>query len=479
MNRQEFFSGLFQWDPWELRSRVKQASADECRWFCEYYGVERFERIKHSIQSTQAESGESTKPNVVLIPGIMGSEIEAGPLGQATSLLWFELNRLVFEGEYSRLRLAKDGTGPFEQGLVTTAPRIIGWYFDEMEQFLLPDFQVHRFPYDWRMDLRTIADQLDHFLETHFGDAPVHLIAHSMGCLVSRLVIAKRLKRGVSPETVLGPGGRLLMLGPPNLGSYEAFKILTGMESSIQLLALGLQSADLFLTDYETHVGRCRQLVHSFPAVYQLLPTPDKLPQEHGINFYSASGYDGVGSSLSATHFQSALECHALLAKGVIPSSMRIVAGCDTFGSTAVGISGESRVTPDTVFKSSSAGDGTVAHELSKLPDVPMYYVNGSHGELMSHSGILGETKRLLMGGPDDVQLSKTPIAELESATPAIPPTSNISSASPQREVALERFVAIRKGIWNRPPNVSPSADELAATRFLLADRLGATIDMT
>ena len=380
----------------------------------------------HQVGEVREDGTRSAKrPNVILIPGIMGSELAFSAQGKPAKLLWVDLVRLLSETKLEELRLAANGKSQDKNGLIASVPGILSYYFDAIEQFLLPNYNVRRFAYDWRRDIRDIAQQLHFFIQSEIGDQPVHLIAHSMGGLVARAFIAQRLAADVSEDKVLR-GGRLLMLGTPNSGSYEGFKILSGAQDAVQLLALGLQTVNFFTEDFDEYVGKVRSVVHSFPAVYQLLPPAELLPQDFHVNFYDRNGYVRVGRTLSNDHFQAALETQKLLENAVFPDMMRIVAGCDHSEPTAVALENGKRIGPETKFVESYAGDGMVPHALTTLKDVPQYYVVGGHGDLVEDQGIMNAIDTLLSGTPNQVQLSTTPIPPpasdsslLETAAPA------------------------------------------------------------
>ncbi len=91
--------------------------------------------------------------------------------------------------------------------------------------------EVIEFAYDWRRpvedEARRLADVVDDALTRRDGSQqPVRLLAHSMGGLVSRTMQLER------PETwrrmMARPGGRLLMLGTPNGGSWAPMQTLSG-----------------------------------------------------------------------------------------------------------------------------------------------------------------------------------------------------------------------------------------------------------
>ena len=70
-----------------------------------------------------------------------------------------------------------------------------------------------------------------------FGDQPVNLVAHSMGGLVSRNFIRRHQKHWDAMRGDDQQGGRLVMLGTPNFGSFNIPQVFTGVESLVVLLS--------------------------------------------------------------------------------------------------------------------------------------------------------------------------------------------------------------------------------------------------
>ena len=90
---------------------------------------------------------------------------------------------------------------------------------------------------------------------------PLHIVAHSMGGLVARAMIADRRRRGhrgVGTHVCkLAGGSRLLMLGTPNRGSHEAVRWLTGFNPT---------QAKLSLLDLKHGVNGIIDIVRRYPG---------------------------------------------------------------------------------------------------------------------------------------------------------------------------------------------------------------------
>ena len=140
----------------------------------------------------------------------MGSLLSACENGDRDRI-WVNPWRLV-DGEFSRLRLP----GPWDvsvDGLYRVyLPLIMG---------LDASWDVVPVSYDWRLGVEDTAARLAQQVDD--WGAPAHLVAHSMGGLVCRML---RVRHRRSWDRLLdtantSKGGRLVMLGAPTLGSLS------------------------------------------------------------------------------------------------------------------------------------------------------------------------------------------------------------------------------------------------------------------
>lgn len=189
---------------------------------------------------------------VVIVPGFMGSELWRG-----SERLWPNVRNIFTQPEAYRLPESQ----PLEaKGLVrevVIVPNLI-----KLEQYVrLGDFleeslgyergkDLLEFGYDWRQDgresARCLAGAIDHWQVK----PPITIIAHSMGCLVSRYYV----ERLGGQKKV----GRLILVGGPHYGGP---KTIQGVFLGHGLVPFG------FLAD------RLREVVATFPSAYQVLPT--------------------------------------------------------------------------------------------------------------------------------------------------------------------------------------------------------------
>ncbi len=187
--------------------------------------------VGHRCQEAVARSrgGNKPRPIAVVLPGTMGSQLRVDD-----DTIWLDYWALL-KGGLKRLAMGRDGIVPV--GLVDQ-------FYGPLVEFLARSHQVEIFPYDWRHSVRQAAARLAETLEplvtqAERGGQPLRLVAHSMGGLVVRAMIADGGAGSALWQRITRlPGSRFLMLGTPNLGSYEAVRWLTGFNPTQTKLAL-------------------------------------------------------------------------------------------------------------------------------------------------------------------------------------------------------------------------------------------------
>jgi hypothetical protein len=221
-----------------------------------------------------------------------------------------------------------------------------------------------------------------------------------MGGLVSRRMIQRHPELWAAMDDPAGRhrGGRLVMLGTPNRGSYSIPLTLTGDEFMVKLLDV----ADLTK-------GRRNVLarLNSFPGTYQMLPSPEirtdlgGAADDHGRLFDPAAWGDvPVQAALLARAQRFARELH-----GVVDAERMVyVAGYGEGTPSAIRVRAPGRFE----YQRTTLGDGRVPHALGLLPGVPAYYVRESHGDLPKNESILSSLADLLLSGKT-AQLETSP----------------------------------------------------------------------
>jgi tetratricopeptide (TPR) repeat protein len=197
-------------------------------------------------KGTEVISGK--KPILVLLPGIMGSNLR-----DDHDLLWVHYARFL-AGDLSRLLPSKED-GVEIDSLIKTSYKRLGDYLER-------NYDVVAFPFDWRLGMEGNAKLLNQKVQElfQFGQ-PIKMIGHSMGGVLIRDFILYH------PDTfsVLNalPGFKILLLGSPLGGSYRIPYVLFGKDGIIKLLA----KIDIF--------NSTKDLINvfvNFPGILALLP---------------------------------------------------------------------------------------------------------------------------------------------------------------------------------------------------------------
>lgn len=209
--------------------------------------------------SRAAAPTPADRPLLIYLPGIMGSQLEIGrrDRNQPGSGLRVWLDPL---------ELARGGLARIASGQEAWADGLVELAYGRLARSLEKSHRVVRFAYDWRLGIEAAAEQLEivvqEALDRH-PDQPLRILAHSMGGLVVRLLIAR--KPALWDEIVRRDGGRLVFLGTPNHGSHRMVETLLGRSCMIRTLAR---------CDLQNDLQTVLDIVGGFPGALQLLPRP-------------------------------------------------------------------------------------------------------------------------------------------------------------------------------------------------------------
>jgi pimeloyl-ACP methyl ester carboxylesterase len=377
-------------------TRDRGGAGDE-RELREFFGDEEYVELKQLAQQVRAtRSRAPLLGTVVVIPGIMGSNL-ISTSGTDEDLIWVNLVRLAF-GRISRLRLTDNGMQDADSGFRVSASIIDKRTYTRLMLTLSARWSVSPFAFDWRKDIKSSADALDAVLRDILkaGDSlPVHLVAHSMGGLVSRYFIHLH-KETWDDLRSEGQGGRLIMMGTPNYGSFTIPQVMTGAEKLVQWLAR------IDLTHSLTQV---LDIINTFAGSYQMLPDPAKLPGDVP-DIYNRETWGDF--PISPVHLSRARAFHEDLRDPatINPDRMTYIAGCNR--RTLAGLT--SHAPGEFVYVETLDGDGRVPHKLGLLDGVPTYYVEEDHGSLPRNDKVLTAVNQLLTSGTTSA-LSRQPIA--------------------------------------------------------------------
>lgn len=345
-------------------------------------------------------------PVVFVLPGIMGSSLEVDG-----DQIWLAKLRLML-GKFGKLDIDRDVTPkePFKD------------YYGELIELLHETHRVVPFPYDWRRSMlkaggalaQKVNDELD-TIEQQGTNQPVRILAHSMGGLVARAMIAQR--PDVWRRMTAHEGGRLIMLGTPNGGSYEIVRLLTGYATTLQQLAL---------LDCTRNWKQLLDVIVRFPGVLELLPIESDFKYFNTDIWHELKSKDAeMGEyEVNLPNEQDLVNARrtweTILAAPLDPNRTLYVAGQarqTPIGWRAVTEQDPEHIEKDRntiVFEATARGDGKVPWDTGIPSNIKTWYIpEVEHGDLPSHEDAFpaylelletGTTARYAMAAPAGVR---------------------------------------------------------------------------
>ena len=401
-------------DPEEFRDLIAKANQDEQRALRAHLGDERFRRMRDKALPRGATRRGTGRPrgNVVVIHGVMGSELSVFDRSGDGDHVWVNLFRIA-SGRLDQLQLGEDGRSDFDPNGDVRVTGILKRYYGELLLTLTDAWNVRAFWFDWRKDLNVAADELHAQISGWFNDDdPVHIVAHSMGGLVARTFMRNHPQRWRSmwdegdrsedPQRQRAPGtlgGRLVMLGTPNHGSFAIPQAVFGLDDTVRKLAM---------IDIPHSTRELLTILNSFVGSFQMLPSPFEMPEIEPL--YSTRTYGDL--DILEQRLRNARAHHERLRNVVEPERMVLVAGSNR--PTFSDITDFSNLDRSESYQVTWDGDGRVTHRLSHLQtsdgrEVRTFYADADHGGLTAHPKVLAALGDLLQTGTTG-QLGETPI---------------------------------------------------------------------
>lgn len=403
-------------------------------------------RWRGAVERSQRSA--TPRPLAIVLPGTLGSQLRAD--GEQ---IWLNYWALLRGG------LRKLAWG---QAREVAPGELIDDFYGPLLEFLAHTHRVQIFGYDWRDSVTKAAARLAERIAEWLPQAereqqPVHIVAHSMGGLVVRAMIAdggagSALWRRIAQL----PNSRFLMLGTPNLGSHEAVRWLTGFNPT---------AARLALLDFTQSTTEIVDLVRDFPGLLELLPFA---PADE--DFADPARWQRIKADTRA-RWQTAREerlrearatWQRLRAAGSDPRLMCYVAGCQPatvidyrlVEDETLGRHGQKRLE----FLATREGDGTVSWASGRLPEVPTWFLEDTgHDALCTQRRAFPAYLELLQAGSTR-RLSATPpagarAADGEPATFVLQPTPPADGVPAETELASFGFGGGRPAeVDERPP---------------------------
>lgn len=358
-----------------------------------------------------ADGGSPDQPVVFLLPELFGSRLR-----DRQGLVWPDLEALALGG-MERLSLDQK----------VQADDLVADPYAALVRFLRFRFRVVPFPYDWRRSVTEAAAALGVAvrveLDGHAG--PVSFLAHGLGGLVVRALIAEQ---GDLWQRAVERGGRLLLLGSPNAGTWFAPRLLLGqarLSHLLDLLDIGHSRAEVLGT------------FARFPGLLEMLPE-ELFDADRWPELLKAAGFhrDEAESLMPAeADLQNARAVRERIAAafggngGSGGGSVSRGGGFVDHVESISCVSGTAAWTPgrldssprlgEALSEGTAEGDGRVTYAQSRVPGASTWYVEAGHGELASHRPAFSGYAELLESGKTE-QLPARPPERAAVAEPVV-----------------------------------------------------------
>jgi pimeloyl-ACP methyl ester carboxylesterase/tetratricopeptide (TPR) repeat protein len=383
-----------------------------------------------------SETERRSKPAVILLPGILGSNLKLN--GDRIWLSWRLINGLDQLG-YETAR---------PDGVLPDGP--IGSSYDDLIRFLSDGHDVIEFAFDWRKPIeelgRQLGDRVAAALDERANEKlPVRILAHSMGGLVARAMLLE------APATwnrmMSRDGARLLMLGTPNGGSWAPMQVLSGDDSLGNVIAT---------VGAPFRSSEARGVMSGFPGFLQLqaslgeaalgLGTTAKWKALADADFdraKAASWWHRLGLQLEALRW-------GVPTQATLDAAVKLRSRLDAQRDNELGpfkdklllVVGHSQTTPSgyeegaegfVYLDAVDAGDGRVLHRHALLPGVRTWQVNCDHGSLSSRKEAFTAYRELLEQGTTNLLEQFSEQTRLRGA--GTPSTAVLVRSRPSRVV--------------------------------------------
>lgn len=311
-------------------------------------------------------------PDVLVLPGIMGSTLGfEGPLFNDT--IWVDpidlgLGNLVLLAPQRKKKVKALGV------LLTT-------YLELKLKLRLKGIDASFHPYDWRLDIRTLGEELAARIEANHSREGVHLVCHSMGGLVARRAMHVLKAKGKDKWVK-----QVVMLGTPNHGAFAPVLVLRQCHALTQKLAK-LDQRHSFDELVDEVFSRLVGLMQLLPPVERNLEVDLLDPKA-----WPAGRAPHADAAKAARHLPKDLDAG--------DQRYTLIAGFDRPTYIGARIEGD-----EFVFRQSNEGDGTVPLAHAELAAIGRtYYTRAEHGGMPSSNEVIesvadiiriGRTERL------------------------------------------------------------------------------------
>ena len=348
----------------DVQAQALLASGEHRQELTAFFGEREYGELQYLARRGAKSATAARAGRVLIIPGIMGSQLGFDrPAPQPPDLLWVDAAD-IGAGRLRALRM--EAAAP-----VRTMGVVLFSYLRLRLHLVARGFDVASVDYDWRLGLEELGKQLAQRIEAE-PHATVHLVAHSMGGLVSRAALSLPARRKVQ---------QVVLMGSPNEGSFAGVQAVRGTYSVVRKLAqLDARTSAEQLAD---------EVFNSFPSLYHLLPTPG---QTRPIDLFDVEQWPTQGPRPRAELLRTAWASRAGMAQATDHYS--VVAG--TGQPTVTGIE---RVADDFIYTITRHGDGTIPVTSARLEGAHTYYAACAHSELTRDPLVANAVADILKSG--------------------------------------------------------------------------------
>jgi hypothetical protein len=354
-------------------------------------GLDRNALLKLDGGQVFSDTVTGTRPIIVLLPGIMGSNLSADD-----KLVWINYLRFL-SGGLKKLDIKSPGI---------IAPSLIKTSYAKIVNHLEQSYDVVTFAFDWRQQLNQSAQLFKNKIEELLGyKQPIKIIGHSMGGVLVRDFMVTQ--RPTWEKLNNSPGFKLIFLGAPLGGSYRIPYVLFGNDAIIDKIS----KLDIFHSKKEL-----LSIFSKFPGLLSLLPHSTEKDNDFGASETWKLMLDAHGDAGWPLPGDPDIKTFGTYRNKILSSIT------DTDFANAVYIAGKDKSTPcayrvdstaqgkQLTFLSTAEGDQSVTWE-SGIPkkmieNNQVYYVNVSHGALANEPSLFRGIEDILSTG-STAQFSK------------------------------------------------------------------------
>ena len=338
------------------------------------------------------------KPVLVLLPGILGSNLNKG-----NQEIYLNLGRIAMGG---MTELSIDAQE-------VEATSLIGRFYQKFERHFSDEYDVAVFPYDWRKSIDAEAARLNSYLKELMSKAPgmpIKIVAHSMGGVVTRQFI-NNYKGDTWAKISANNQHKVLFLGSPLGGSFLIPEILIGKGTRLrQMVALDLRNdTESLLKIFAEYDGMLDILpITHTPYDFTKIETWQEMKQK------STAYKWPIPSDSALQKFKTFQESVLKFDSSVYKSNHFIyIAGKADHTANGFYYDTLSGLSDQLKFTATPFGDGSVTWESGIPKEIKennrAYYVSASHGDLANDPSIFNGIRDILKTGKTNLLTQNPP----------------------------------------------------------------------